>query len=278
MVQCFTSRALTCAIAAGLPKRTRLMGYRGAMGRLSHLDPANLFGVFHVRVNGILCLSDSIVTALNRRGVPLHKLFKIHKGHDPRWYAESDRESTPHDPSVFVVGFIGNMRRVKGAHVLLEALCSMNPSVGIRLVLVGEVIDPKVKALLNKPEIATRVESRGYVPDASALIRGFDALAVPSLEGEGLSKAAIEAMMQHVPVVASASGGLVELIEDRVSGRLVPPGNAQALAQALEELARDRETRLRYAESAYTRVTSLYHVDRTVSEVAEIYRGLCETA
>lgn len=278
LVQCFTSRALTCAIASRLPKRVRLVAYRGAIGRLSRFDPANLFGVLHIRVNGILCLSDSIVAALRARGVPARKLFKIHKGHDPAWYSASAGPSRSRARDEVVIGFIGNMRRVKGAHILLAAARELDSSLSARVVLVGEVLDPQVAAMLCDPALRGRIEVRGFVPDASALIREFDLLVVPSLDGEGLSKAALEAMAQRVPVVASASGGLAELIEDGLSGRLVPPGDSAALARALEELARDPEARARYAEAGFARVTKVYHIDRTIEQVAAIYRELAAAA
>lgn len=277
VVQCFTSRALTCAIAARLPRNVCLVAYRGAIGRLTRMDPSNVFGVLHRRVDGILCLSDSIVTALAKRGVPREKLFKIHKGHDPAWYEAPDPQSRT-DRSVFRVGFIGNMRPVKGAHVLLEAMRRIDPVKRIKLVLIGEIIDPKARALIESPELAGRVEALGFQPEAFRRIREFDALAVPSLEGEGLSKAALEAMAQRVPVIASASGGLTELIEDRVSGRLVPPGDPRALADAIEEMALDSQLRERLAEKAYERVMSHYHIQRTIEQVASVYRTLCASA
>jgi glycosyltransferase involved in cell wall biosynthesis len=274
IVQCFTSRAITCAIISRLPRRVRLVGYRGAIGRLTRLDPSNLFGVLHARVNAILCLSDSICAALRNAGVPDCKLFKIYKGHDPAWYAAANPRPRREADGAFVVGFIGNMRRVKGAHVLLEALRGIDPRVPVRVVLVGEALDPRVRALLADPNVAGRVEVRGFQPNASASIPDFDVLAVPSLEGEGLSKAAIEAMSQRVPVLASASGGLRELIEDRISGRLTPPGNAAALRAAILELMQDSDARKRYAEAAYTRISTAFHIDRTVEQVAALYRSL----
>ncbi len=279
IVQCFTSRALTCAIRARLPRSVRLVGYRGAIGRLTRVDPSNLFGVLHIRVNAILCLSDSIRNALRAAGVPSRKLFKVYKGHHPDWYrSAANRPSRPAGDTTFVVGFIGNMRRVKGAHVLLEALRLINPSIPIRAVLVGEVLDSRVRIMLRAPDLAGRIEVRGFQQNAAAMIPEFDLLVVPSLEGEGLSKAAIEAMAQRVPVVASASGGLVELIEDGVSGRLVPPGDAAALAKALEEAWRNPDARARHAESAYARMLTTFHIDRTVEQVAEIYRSLVNEA
>ncbi|MCS6772112.1 MAG: glycosyltransferase family 4 protein [Kiritimatiellae bacterium] len=273
IVQCFTSRALTCALASRLPADVCLVAYRGAIGRLSRFDPANVFGVFHRRVDGILCLSDSIVEALAARGVPRSKLFKIHKGHEPSWYPAEPSERR-RDPSEFVIGFIGNMRRVKGAHVLLEAARHLDSRLKYRLVLIGEILDPLARELIRSPEHAGRIEAPGFVPDAFRRIREFDVLVVPSLEGEGLSKAAIEAMAQRVPVVASASGGLVELVEDGVSGRLVPPGNPNELARVLMDLAGDPAARERLAEAAYARITREYHISRTVQQVAEIYRLL----
>lgn len=277
VVQCFTSRGLTCAILSGLPPGAKLVAYRGAVGGVSRWDPSARFGVLHPRVDAVWCVSKSIARALAAGGLPERKLWAIYKGHDPGWYRGRGRQRA-REGGEFVAGFIGNMRPVKGAHVLLEALRRVPPNLPLRVVLVGEILDRRVKRLLGEPEIARRIERHGFVPRAFEWIPTFDLLVVPSLEGEGLSKAALEAMAQRVPVLASASGGLAEIIEDRVTGRLVAPGDSEALARALIEMARDRDACRAYAEAAYRRVEYEFHISRTIRELASLYSSLCPEA
>jgi glycosyltransferase involved in cell wall biosynthesis len=111
----------------------------------------------------------------------------------------------------------------------------------------------------------------GYVPDAARLLAGADVFVLASLH-EGLPVAVMEALAMGVPVVATRVGGLPELVDDGVSGRLVPPRAPQALADAILELS-DDETRRRLAAGALARGDS---VDgrAAFARIEEVYRGL----
>jgi glycosyltransferase involved in cell wall biosynthesis len=118
-----------------------------------------------------------------------------------------------------------------------------------------------------------RMEFLGFRADAAALMATMDIVAVPSLF-EPFGIVAVEAMAQARPVVASAVGGLTETVQDGVTGRLVPPGNPQRLAEALRDLVRSSATRLQMGLAARQRALDLFSPERTIAAYSRIYAEL----
>jgi phosphatidylinositol alpha-mannosyltransferase len=128
--------------------------------------------------------------------------------------------------------FIGRADRRKGLPALLDAFARLPP--GPELHLVGVVREDLSEAS------GERVFAYGVVSDGErdSLLARADVLCVPSLEGESFGIVVLEGMAAGVPVVASALAGYAELLPP-AAGRLVPPGDAEALAEALQELLAD---------------------------------------
>ncbi len=141
-----------------------------------------------------------------------------------------------------VVGFVGRIEPRKGPLDLVDAAPRIRAGApGARIVLVGD--DPYDSA----PEYAARVRSAegvehvAWVPDGAAVMRHLDVLVAPSRQ-EPFGTVLAEAMAAGTPVVATRVGGLAEVVEDGVTGRLVAPGRPDELAAAVLEVlaARDR--------------------------------------
>jgi glycogen synthase len=116
-------------------------------------------------------------------------------------------------------------------------------------------------------------QARGFVP-REELERAYDdaaVVAVPSRR-EGFGVVAAEAMAHGRPVVASAVGGLLDLVIDGETGLLVPPRDPQALRGALERLLADAELRARLGAAARARVAELCDWDRVTAETLAVYR------
>jgi glycosyltransferase involved in cell wall biosynthesis len=147
-------------------------------------------------------------------------------------------------PELPVAAYAGALARTKGVDVLVAAWRDVHRSLpGSRLVVVGD--GPQRRALseqISSLGLSTSVELTGQLQreGVRSVLDGASCLVVPS-RSEGLGRVALEAMARGRPVIASAVGGLRELVEDGVTGLLVPPESPKALAKALRALLCDPE-------------------------------------
>jgi glycosyltransferase involved in cell wall biosynthesis len=119
------------------------------------------------------------------------------------------------------------------------------------------------------------VHFENHREDAGALLRQADIFVLPSFE-EARPRSIIEATRLGVPVVASNTGGIPSLVADGVNGLLVPPGDAHALAAALEALAGDPVLRRRLGEQARVRAERECRPDETAARYLAVYARLAE--
>jgi glycosyltransferase involved in cell wall biosynthesis len=163
----------------------------------------------------------------------------------------------------------------KGIRFLVEAVARIADRFpDVRLVLAGDGFErPELEALARRLGVAERTTFLGAVPNAE-LPRYYRAAAVsviPSLE-EGFGIPAAEAMGCEVPVVASDAGGLPEVVEDGVTGLVVPRGDADALARALATLLADAELRRRMGRAGRRRALARFDWDQTAARFEALFR------
>lgn len=155
------------------------------------------------------------------------------------------------------VGTVGNLTPKKDHDSLLRALVGLRQHVpDARLVIVGSgPREAHLRAKARELGIEDAVLLTGIRDDVPDLLPAFDLFAMSSLH-EGLSIALVEALAAGLPVVATRVGGIPEVIVDERDGLLVPPSNADALADAMTRLARDPALRQRLADAAPTRAAA----------------------
>ena len=168
----------------------------------------------------------------------------------------------------FVIGGIGRVHSQKGWDVLCSAASLVREELpDAQFVVVGD--GPELDELARESKVPVRFV--GYHEQASALVRAFDMLVVPS-RYEAFGFVALEAMYAGVPVIASEVGGLPEVVGD--CGVLVPPERPELLARAILELATDPDRRATYAHHAMSRAHSLFTAERMAAETARVYETL----
>lgn len=149
--------------------------------------------------------------------------------------------------SDFVIGAIGRFHRQKAFDVLIRAVAQLP---GARLVLVGDGEERIVlERLAADLEVADRVTITGWIEEASAYLRSFDVVAIPS-RFEGLPLVLLEAMLTGRAIVATGVGSIPDVLEDGETGLVVPVDDADALAHALCRLRKDPGLRLRLGAAA----------------------------
>jgi glycosyltransferase involved in cell wall biosynthesis len=281
LVHSLSSRALSNALMASVGLRTKHVAYRGTIGHLDRLDPSSWLSYLHPRLDRIICVSGAVRTYLLSLGMPATRPVVIYKGHNLSWYQPAARSALGQfgiPESALVIGCCANMRAVKGVDILIEAAAQALQQSNAHLLLLGEVRDPRVKALAKQFPDPSKIHLAGFRSDAAALLGACDIAVVPSREREGLPKAAIEAMAQAVPVIVSDVGGLPELVQDQKCGLVVPAGDVQALCAALVELSEDAALRTRLGQAAQARIAADFSLEQTLHQTLALYRELIPSA
>jgi glycosyltransferase involved in cell wall biosynthesis len=174
----------------------------------------------------------------------------------------------------FVVGWVGRMTGVKDTGAVLEiARATRERGVDCVLCMVGDGPDrERLEQLAHDLGIARATFFVGYQEDVAGYYRLFDAFVLPSVN-EGTPVSAIEALASGTPVVATRVGGVPDVVRDGVDGFLVEPGDTEAAAERLAELARDPALRKRLGDAG-REVRARYSVTRLVDDVDRLYRSL----
>ena len=172
----------------------------------------------------------------------------------------------------FVVGAVARLAPVKNHAMLIRAL----PHVGddVHLVLIGE--GPSRAALddlARNLHVDSRVHFTGQLIEATNLHQFFDVSVVCS-RSEGFPNSIIEALAVGCPVVATAVGGIPEVIVDRQTGLLVPLDQPGALAASLQELRQDAQLRKRLGEAGAACVRIKYHQSVVIPQLEALYQNL----
>ncbi|MFT4613216.1 MAG: sugar transferase (PEP-CTERM/EpsH1 system associated) [Bacteroidia bacterium] len=189
----------------------------------------------------------------------------------PRHWQERD--------DILVVGTVGRLTPVKDQQLLLRALaqlCRQHPDLAdrLRLLMVGDgPLREQLTQLSAELGIDEQVWWAGDRADIPELLGAIDVFVLPSL-GEGISNTVLEAMACGLPVVATAIGGNLELVEPGVNGELFPVGDEQALVDVLAGLLRSDTMRKRLGDNARKRVTQGHNWDSTVAQYLDVYDAL----
>jgi glycosyltransferase involved in cell wall biosynthesis len=207
-----------------------------------------------------------------RLGIELDERTGAADGHETRRHL-----GLPQD--AFVVGWVGRMTAVKRTTDVLRAIKSLEErGIDAYLCLVGDGPDRNaVERYAHELGITRRCVLVGYQDDVARFYDAMDVLLLPSAN-EGTPVSVIEALAAGRPAVATRVGGISDVLRDGVDGFLVDPGDVDALAARLAELAADPARRAAMGEAGRGRVIERYAVLRLVDDVDRLYRTLIASA
>ena len=197
----------------------------------------------------------------------------------PRGASSEERTAAGAGPGDFLIAAVGSLTPQKGFAHLLDAVASlMSRGVPARLAIAGEgPLRAELEAYARGAGCADGVRFLGAIPGVRSLLAAADIFAGSSLR-EGLPLGVLEAMSCGRPVVTTDVGGNGEAVEDGITGRLVPAGDPEALAGALEDLFNDTAKRVAMGAAGRARAVERFSARRMVERTEELYRRLALAA
>ena len=222
------------------------------------------------RYDSVVAVSGSVQRFLTKEyGYRAERVLTIRNG----W--EGDPRTRPEGPQSPKIICVANLRAEKGHSTLLQAFARILARTSAELVLIG---DGPLRAHLERQAaelgVARRTRFTGAVDDVWPHLAEADVFVLPSFY-ESLGIGVMEAMAAGLPVVASAVGGVPELVSPGVTGSLVPPGNALALAEELERLLSDPAERSALGAAGREKAQAL-RMEATVDSYIHLYTRLLD--
>ncbi len=267
----------TAFAAIGLPPV--LVTYRGQTGNIFWYDPSAYLCHLHPRVDAISCVANAVRDDLRRHVRRPERVVTLYKGHDLDWYHDRPADLRPFGipAGAFVVGCTANHRPRKGVPVLVEAMGLLPAEAPVHLLLIGKGLDdPDLDAQIQASPVAARIHRAGFRLDAPSLTAACSCTVLPAIKREGLPKSVIESMALRVPPIVTDTGGSAELIEEGISGFVVPPNDPHAIARRIEELWRNPAAARAMGEAARERIGSHFNVRATVESTRAFFRQWME--
>ncbi len=188
------------------------------------------------------------------------------------------------EPSTFVVGTVARLSPEKDQVTLIDAFSKVvNKIDDAKLIFVGDgILREELVNYASKLGISDKVMFLGFRDDVFKILPVFDVFVLSSLT-EGISLTLLEAMAARKPILATSVGGNPEIVEDGVTGFLVPPKDPDKMAEKIINLLQNKELARRMGETGRKRMAEKFSLDRMVSEYKQLYeeclarKGLCES-
>jgi glycosyltransferase involved in cell wall biosynthesis len=232
-------------------------------------------------VDRLICVSEAQRSTYERIGVPAELLRTVPNGVRPRGPGPGRREARRTlglAEDRLVVLNVGRLTVMKGQRYLVEAVPRLAERFpGLAVVILGQGhLHEQLEAQAAALGVSEHVHLAGHRTDARLLLDAADVFVLPSRH-EGMPLAVLEAMDARLPVVGTRVIGTDEVVQDGETGRLVRPGDPDALACALADLLADPELRRRYADAGRRRYLERFTAQRMADETAGVYEEVLGT-
>lgn len=229
-------------------------------------------------VHRVVCNSAASVRMIENRFAPPEKIVLIHNGVDTAAFggctARDLRQESGGEGEI-IIGTVANFREEKNYPFLLaafERLLERYPTATLLCVGGGPLLE-ETRERARRMGLAERVIFTGYTEDVAGSLARMDLFVLCS-RLEGFPNVLVQAMSMGIPVVASAVGGCLEIVENGEDGLLFPVGDADAFLRAVGSLLDDRDRAAAMAARGRARVEREFTLPRMVENYANFYRGL----
>ena len=226
------------------------------------------------KYTAVVAVSDEVRRRLLNAGVSEDQIYKVENGIDLRPF-ERARPSLPEEVGAeraLIVGWVGRLSREKGADILIHAAAKVLAHLPkTKFMVVGDGPERnELESLIDNLNIRSSISLTGRREDIPSMFASFDVV-VSSSRQEGLPMAILEGMASRLPWVATAVGDVPTVIQDDVTGVLVPPEDVELLAAALVDLLQDADRRERLGVAARQLAEDRFSAERMTGDYLRIY-------
>jgi glycosyltransferase involved in cell wall biosynthesis len=231
----------------------------------------------------VIAISDycrSLVQSVCTEG----KVVRIHNGLDPATYSpavdlDRARRNEGLEEGAFIAGVFGTLMEDKGQHVLLRAMPKLVEAVPNALLLIvgrlpNDRYEQSLRNFVQLQGLDRHIRFLGYREDVRPLMACCNVIVVPSVWDEPFGRVAIEAMAMAKPVIASACGGLKEIVVHGVTGELVSPGAPEEIADSLIKMSRSQSRQMQFGTAGRRRIEHGFDISQTARRIEECYAML----
>lgn len=264
------------SVLARVPVRVHTDHARQFPDRVSYMITENLLSRYVDRVVAVSERSKQDLVQFEK--IAAKVISVVPNGADidaGSWNRDQVRQELGLRGHEFLIGTVSRLTEQKGTRFLIEALPAIvatHPE--IKLVVVGDGASRKnLENQVAQLTLDRYVVFVGYQKDTEKYLTAMDLYVLPSL-WEGMPIGVIEAMACSKPIVATAVGGVPEIIEDGITGHLVPPGEATGLTGAVRKCLEDREKNLRMGLAARSRYEERFTVKTMVTNYESLFFDL----
>lgn len=222
---------------------------------------------------------------IEKVGVSPSRITQIYNGVDVESFSPSSVKPAGVMPPTFygedkvVFGTVGRLQPVKDQLTLVRAFSQLlhaEPRLRdvVRLAIVGDgPMRGELTDCIRHEQLAEIVWIPGARADVGRVYQCLDVFVLTSLN-EGISNTILEAMASGLPIIATAVGGNIELVDDSI-GRLIPKSNPQILAEAMNRYVYDRGQRMKNGKASRERAVAAFSIDTMVRSYIQVYDALC---
>jgi L-malate glycosyltransferase len=244
-----------------------------------HLRGSSLSRWKYRQVDCFICVSEVIRRMLVTDGIPLERTVVVNEGIDLEHVSAAPPTALheelwlPHDAPI--IGNVAALVPHKGQKHLIDAAVLVVREVpDARFIIAGEgELRATLERQIRDHGLEKHVILLGFRPDVLSLHKAFDLFVMSSVT-EGLGTSLLDAMACGKPIVATAAGGIPEVIEDGLTGVLVEPRNPPAMAAAIIRLLGDPTLRRQLGEACLATVRERFSAERMVLDTLRVYRRL----
>ncbi|GAB7026155.1 glycosyltransferase [Geotalea toluenoxydans] len=230
------------------------------------------------RFDRVIAVSDAVKTGLEKCGIPADKITVIKNipsfSSCDSTAGESVRDNLGIPPQVKVVGFIGRLEKVKGgAQFIQAALCALETRQDLFFIVIGEGSQKAdLEEMVAKSGFGPHFHFSGFLSDPTKAFSALDLYVLSSLD-EGIPLTLLEAMYFGVPVIATRVGGVPEVVSNGITGILLPPDDAPAMAAAISNTLTDHVKRDRMVSRAKKEIAMKYDVGTWIAKIESLYES-----